>query len=53
VALAVASPILAGTPVLIRAAAAFTSIPVRRRGGIAFAAVLAGTPVFSGTPVIA
>jgi hypothetical protein len=53
VALAVAAPILAGTPVLIRAAVAFTAIAFGRRGGIALAAFLSGTPILSRTPVIA
>jgi hypothetical protein len=53
VALAVAAPIFAGPPVLIRAAVAFTSIAVRWWGGIVLAAVLSGTPVLSRTPVAA
>jgi hypothetical protein len=53
VALAVAAPIFAGTPVIIRPAVAFTSIAFRRRCGIALAPVLSRTPVLSGAPVAA
>ena len=51
-ALVPAASILARTPLLIRpAAVAFPSVAVGRRAGITLAAVFAGTPVASGTPV--
>jgi len=52
VALATATSIFAGTPLLIRpATVAFTPVAVRRRTGITLAAVLAGAPVAPGAPV--
>jgi len=47
-----AASILARTPLLIRpAAVAFPSVAVRRWAGVTLAAVFAGTPAVSGTPV--
>jgi hypothetical protein len=55
VALAVAAaPILPGTPLLIGAAAfVLASVAIGWRAGIALAAILSGTPVRSGAPVLA
>jgi hypothetical protein len=54
VALTPAAPILAGTPLLIcPAAIALPPVAVRRWSGVALPAVLSGTAVAAGTPVVA